>query len=182
MDHPALVAYRQLVAKLDAFCQSLSERFPEQLACRACCDSCCRHLTLFPVEAAALQEALRLLPAEQFTELQQRARQCPDEGPCPLLQAGLCRLYAARPLICRSHGLPLLLREGDQTRIDHCPLNFTGCTSLPGSAVLDLEALNQPLVAINQLFLASPPPGWASGQERLSVAETILQLGGCDPI
>jgi len=174
MEHPALEAYRQLVAKTDAFCRSVEERFAEQLACRAGCASCCRHLTLFPVEAAALVAGLRRLPAAELAGLREIARQSTPDGPCPLLQAGLCRLYPVRPLICRSHGLPLLVREAGGVRVDRCPLNFTGCDSLPGSAVLDLDALNQTLVAINRLFLQSPPPGWPAERERLSLAETLL--------
>jgi len=174
MAHPALDAYRQLVARIDAFCHAVEERFADQLACRAGCDSCCRHLTLFPVEAAALVEALRSLPDAELASLQAIARHSASDGPCPLLAAGLCRLYPARPLICRTHGLPLLVREEQGARVDRCPLNFTGCDSLPGSSILDLDALNQPLVAINRMFLASPPPGWPAGDRRLSLAEAIL--------
>jgi len=176
MSHPAVAAYRQLVAKVDRFCHQVETAFAGEIACRAGCDSCCRHLSLFPVEAAALIETVRALPEAERRSLTALAEQA-DSAPCPLLAGGLCRLYAARPLICRTHGLPLLVETETGKQLDACPRNFTGLASLPGSAVLDLEALNAPLAAINRLFLADPPPGWPVELERLSLAGTLLLAG-----
>ena len=153
MDLDLLLArYDQLVGRIDAHAAAVSQQFPQALACHAGCDSCCRHLSLFPVELAALSRELQRRPqAEQTAILAQLT--APAAG-CPLLLSGLCGLYAARPLICRTHGLPLLLAWADGgQRVDHCPLNFQGCDRLPGTAVLELERLNQLLVAINALFV-----------------------------
>lgn len=72
---------------------------------------------------------------------------------CPLLVADRCLLYEARPIICRTHGLPVLATEGDGRRIDVCPLNCRDIKQLPGQAVLNLEQLNTLLVSVNVLYL-----------------------------
>lgn len=163
--------YRALVAKVDSFCHSVENTYAQHISCNAGCDSCCRHLSLFPVEAHALAEAAAELPPAEAERLRQQVEAAsPDR--CPLLMAGLCLLYAHRPLICRTHGLPLLIKEGEATRVDCCPLNFTGLETLPGGAVLNLENVNAALVAINAVFVAAW--GEKTPSERITIAEAIL--------
>lgn len=167
---PDLENYRALLQRIDEMCRATAERFEAHLACRPGCDSCCRHLSIFTVEAAALTRALAQLPPEQAEVIRQAAAQAETEGPCPLLKGGLCLLYEARPIICRTHGLPLLVTRDDSKEIDFCPENFQGLASIPGSAVLDLERLNAALAAINALYLRSCP-----GPERLTLAQALLR-------
>ncbi|GFO67091.1 hypothetical protein GMLC_06700 [Geomonas limicola] len=166
---PGLDNYRALRARIDEMYRSTAERFHEQIVCRPGCDSCCRHLSIFAVEAAAITRALHELPVEQAQEIRAAAAQAAADGPCPLLKGGLCLLYQARPIICRTHGLPLLLSREGANQIDFCPENFRGLTSIPGNAVLDLERLNEALAAINALYLRSFP-----GPERLTLAQALL--------
>ncbi len=174
----ALRNYRQLIERVDELCRHITEAYPAAVTCHRGCDSCCRHLTLFPVEGAALHSALFELPAAQATDLRQHAAAATADGPCPLLADGACRLYAARPLICRTHGLPLLLAEGEERRIDFCPRNFTQIRSLPATAVLDLERLNTALAGVNALFVREALGG-AEFARRRSIAE-FLRLSAQD--
>jgi Fe-S-cluster containining protein len=66
-----------------------------------------------------------------------------------MLIDGLCAIYDDRPLICRSHGLPLWSREDEQ--VFHCALNFRDGQP-DRRSVLDLEALNRPLAAMAELY------------------------------
>ena len=165
--------YRDLLARVDQICREIEAEFGAHLACHAGCDACCRHISLFPVEAAALAAARDGLPAGQAEKIRARARNASPETPCPLLEDGICLLYTARPIICRTHGLPLLtLQEGNRS-VDFCPLNFRGLSALPGKAVIDLDRLNTTLAAINALFVAeffthAPPE-----RERISIAEAL---------
>jgi Fe-S-cluster containining protein len=169
-----LTNYRALVARVDELCRRIESAFAKELACRRGCDGCCRHLTLLPVEAYALARALAELPAAEAEAIRARARAAAADGPCPLLAGGECLLYAARPLICRSHGLPLLI-EGEQgRRIDFCPENFRGIAELPGAAVIDLERLNAALAAIDHLFVAEALGGDAAPRRRLTLAGALL--------
>ena len=161
--------YLALIGRVDEMCASTAQRFDAQISCRPGCDACCRHLSIFAVEAKALEAALAALPAAEARLIRDKARNCAPQDPCPLLHEGLCLLYQARPIICRTHGLPLLItREGGEHGVDFCPENFRGLTSIPGSAVLDLDRLNAALTAINALFLKSNP-----GPERLTMAQAI---------
>lgn len=166
--------YQQLSAKVGELCGRIEERCREHLACQEGCDSCCRHLSLFWVEAVALAWALKKADPREAESIREQARTSTATGPCPLLVGGRCLLYAARPLICRTHGLPLLLERDGERRIDYCPLNFQQATTLPSGALVNLENLNATLAAVNALFVqelfgAAGPP-----VERLTIAEALL--------
>jgi uncharacterized protein len=167
---PALLDnYRALVAKVDAMCDRISS------ACRPGCSGCCRHLSLFPVEAHALALATAQLPAAVRRRLLARVRQPDRADGCPFLDQDRCLVYAARPIICRTHGLPILVLADDGKRIDFCPRNFQGVASLSGQDVINLELLNQSLAAINTLFIKEAAPDRRDG-ERITLAEILRQL------
>jgi Fe-S-cluster containining protein len=170
----SLAQYRLLLEKVDRFSAALGERFPGQMSCRQGCDACCTHIGVMAVEVIALALAVAALPAAEGEEIRERARRMGGDEACPLLQEGACLLYDARPVICRSHGLPLLLEDEGGRRVDHCPLNFQGLESLPGDAVLNLETLNQALAAINLLCLRELEDVAGQLPERLSMAEALL--------
>lgn len=173
-DPSMLRNYEQLSAKVAELCGRIEEDCREHLACRQGCDSCCRHLSLFWVEALALAWALKQADPVQAETIRQQARDATSDGPCPLLLGGGCLLYAARPLICRTHGLPLLLERDGERRIDYCPLNFQQAATLPPGALVNLEALNTTLAAINALFVQELFGAAGSLVERLSIGEALL--------
>src|SRR6266536_2373649 len=87
---PSLDNYRDLLARVDILCDQISQEFGTYLACRAGCAGCCRHISLFPVEAVALATALRRLPAEEAAAIRARADGASPDGGCPRLDNGLC--------------------------------------------------------------------------------------------
>lgn len=165
--------YRALIQRVDELCQRIEARFAERIACRKGCSECCRHLSLFPVEGAALAEAVTALSPAEAKRLRSRAREASSDSPCPLLEDGACLLYGARPLICRTHGMPLITATDGERRIDFCPLNFQGVPSLPGDAVIDLERLNEILTAVNALFVGPDADGERTSR-RVTIAEALL--------
>lgn len=167
-----LANYLSLLDRVDQLCGEITARFAGQISCKAGCSSCCRHLSLFAVEAANLVTAVRKLPAEIKATLAGRI-DWPADGSCPLLLDDCCTVYAERPVICRTHGLPLLAEIDGVRAVDCCPENFSGAGSLPGSAVINLETLNSALVAINSLFLAKNSEKHYRGRERFSIADII---------
>ena len=165
---PGLENYLALLDRVDELCRRTASRFDSHITCRPGCDACCRHLSIFAVEAAALGRALDALPEPDAASIRRAAELTGPEDPCPLLHDGLCLLYRARPIICRTHGLPLLISRDGESGVDFCPENFRGIPSIPGSAVIDLDRLNATLTAINALFLHSFP-----GPERLTMAQAL---------
>ncbi|QRK08099.1 YkgJ family cysteine cluster protein [Archangium violaceum] len=81
--------------------------------CRKGCDHCCRHLaaplTVTRMEWTYLWEGFQALSAEARAEVRARVTELHGtQRPytCPFLEreSGGCRVYAHRPLVCRSYG------------------------------------------------------------------------------
>jgi Fe-S-cluster containining protein len=106
------------------------------------------------VEAAAMREALGNLSAESAEEIRRHIAAHADDERCPLLLHHRCLLYDARPIICRTHGLPITYTTDGHRNSDCCPLNLTESEAVSGSNVLDLDKLNTLLVAINSIYLS----------------------------
>jgi len=153
---------RTLHEIVDRFFDQAVGAAPEQFACRPGCTGCCEvDLSVFEVEAGLLRDAFAALDRETRAAAAERAasgRHCCMIDP----DTGRCIVYDARPTICRSHGLTILV---DGTT-DHCPLNYR--TAPAGRAcILDLDKLNGALVAANA---ASGGTG-----NRIRIAEIALE-------
>ena len=169
----ALNNYRQLVARVNELCAGIEHALQGQITCSEGCSTCCTSITIFPVEAAALREALTALPDGEAASIRRHAEEHAAGERCPLLLDHRCLLYEARPIICRTHGLPIVFTEDDKQRLDCCPLNLASRESLSGSTIIDLDRLNVVLVAINSLFLKQTPSP-LDRPERLTIAEALL--------
>ncbi|MDD5284893.1 MAG: YkgJ family cysteine cluster protein [Desulfuromonadaceae bacterium] len=163
--------YRQLITKIDSLCRGIESALGEQITCSEGCSSCCTSLTLFPVEAAALRDALDALPSEEAEVIRQHVARNSSSERCPLLSHHRCLLYIARPIICRTHGLPITYTEDQQHKSDCCPLNMTEAGPVSGANVIDLDILNTLLVAVNSLYLSQTEAD--DIPERLTIAEAI---------
>ncbi len=152
----ALATYRELLAKVDAKFRDVSRAHAASMQCRLGCHSCCKPgLTVSPLEAESLKRHFAEHP-EARRRKERIRRDDPHAGTrCGLLDAdGSCIAYEARPIVCRSHGVPLKIREEASERLDACPLNFTGLdlTTLPPADCINLETLNTLLALLNRQF------------------------------
>lgn len=145
-DDPSLSAYLLLRARVDRFAESIRARYPEQIACRPGCASCCpAGLSLVIAEAVTLGQALDIEPDRIHLQAGQPSHR--EDGPCDLLDAhGRCAVYADRPLICRTHGLPLKYQERGDYVV--CEKNFVS-QAPHASSVLDMENVEKMLFAAN---------------------------------
>lgn len=152
----ALSTYRELLAKVDRKVAAITTAHPHSLQCRLGCHSCCKPgLTVSALEAENLQLYFAAHP-EVSVQLPTLASQNPHGGTrCELLdEQGACTIYPVRPLVCRSHGVPLKIHEAGKVRLDVCPLNFQGegLAVLPAADAIDLETLNTLLSLLNRQF------------------------------
>ncbi len=157
-----LSAYRALVSKVDSFWDRALRAQPAAFCCAHGCDGCCgQRLTVFPVEAAAISSWLASrAPGRQQAPGRTGARaDC-----CAFLLEGGCLIYPVRPIICRTHGLPVRIQD----RIDCCPLNFTEALPEP-EVILDLERINTLLAVVDRLHAEAT--GAPAGRPRIALAE-----------
>ncbi len=149
----------QLRARVDAHFEQALARSPASFQCAAGCDACCHvRIGVFAVEAAPLRDALARLAATDpalRTRVRAQADDPKHQDHCALLVDGRCAVYADRPLICRSHGLPIAGADptdvSGKLRLDHCPLNFQD-EPPPRASILRLDAVNQPLAVLASLW------------------------------
>jgi len=144
--------YSDLISRVDEHIQRLGRVHKDRLACKKGCDACCRHLSLFPVEAFALSRAFSRLDAPCREKILGQAAQTSRK--CPLLVHHACMVYDARPIICRTHGYPLYMEKQGQALVDFCPKNFKGIKKFDRSDMLDLDRMNTLLTAVNNHFTA----------------------------
>jgi Fe-S-cluster containining protein len=122
MDHALSASFlarlRRIYAAMDAAYRQAAAAYG--FVCDGCAESCCRtrfhHHTL--LEYIGLREGFRELPVERQAQIRegaaavvgQHARDlaagADTKQMCPLNEAGRCRLYNHRPMICRLHGIP----------------------------------------------------------------------------
>lgn len=153
----ALANYAALLAKVDAKFTEIQAAAGPAMRCGAGCHSCCLPgLSVNDVEAEHLRSYVAARPAlaEKLTAL---AAADPHGGTrCALLDAsGRCSVYEARPVVCRSHGVPIEVKgESGRKQKDVCPLNFRGTpvADLPSSMILNLDLLNTLLALIDAQF------------------------------
>lgn len=176
--------YKQLVARVEAFAQTIQQRYPGRITCHVGCDGCCyQQFTIFPIEAHHLAQTIAQLTPEARQQVRQRVEAgrevwylADQPQPCVLLEHGRCCLYEGRPLICRIHGYPLssaMIDRPDGRQRDCCPLNFADMAldDIDAQAVYNLDLVNQALAAINHLFVQEH--GIAA--PRVTIRQAVVQ-------
>lgn len=128
-----------------------------QIACKAGCHHCCRRIpSILPVEWAWIRASGQDFGHPKATDKAKlRSELHPDEPLCDHLDGdGLCTIYPARPLICRTHGWLILSDAG----LDHCPWNFQDLEEVDDDLVFRLENLHETLLHLNLAFLRKSYP------------------------
>ena len=151
--------YQELAQQVDGFHRRVDAVWPGAMVCGKGCSLCChRHLSVVPLEWERIARAVTSLDEATRRELQARLETAEGDPRCPLLDAeGSCRVYEARPMICRSHGLPI--QVGEPPVRDVCSLNFTDgppMEDLEADLVLDVDRLNVTLGVMSSLAGGDP--------------------------
>jgi uncharacterized protein len=134
--------YGTLAEKLEVHETKLLQKYGDFIACRKGCSQCCILESIFPVEAYIISTSLKQADCRKlftFPETQDK---------CVFLDMGLCSIYSMRPVICRTHGYPVLI-DG---KADFCPENFKDLASIDSEYILDLENINRVLASVNIMF------------------------------
>jgi len=149
-----LYLYQNLIFKVDSTCQKLAALYMEHLVCKPGCSQCCQvERTVCAVESYIVEQQLLTLSDQKIKRLKKLNKD--NDETCPLLLRDRCVIYPARPIICRTHGLPILYREAERTFIDYCRLNFTNLAEgyeFKKQNILNMNSFNIELVKIDKLF------------------------------
>ncbi|MEZ4366172.1 MAG: YkgJ family cysteine cluster protein [Kofleriaceae bacterium] len=155
----ARARYAELVAKVDAFFDRVHQSHAAAMACASGCARCCEvELSITGIEAEVVDEAVAALPAPTRARLAARAAAPPGPRCAALDDDDRCAIYAARPLVCRSHGLPIRGRDPRGLPVvEACALNFTGAgpAAVPAADVLDQTTLSTVLYALDAAHAAA---------------------------
>jgi Fe-S-cluster containining protein len=158
------------------------------MQCQTGCADCCRvRLTVTAVEAAAIRAYVAELPHSVRRQLAtgscgggaasktvsiaaDTASDNRGEVRCAALDHhDRCMIYPARPLVCRSHGVPIRMRAASLPVVQSCHRNFHRTTP-DADCVLDQATLSATLLAIN----AAENPSHVG--DRVELAALLAEL------
>jgi uncharacterized protein len=136
----------ELTEKVDAFFARVAERHGADMQCTTGCSDCCHvRLSITGVEASAI----RAYVASWSDDRRRNLATTGADDRCAALDAhGRCKIYYARPLVCRSHGVPIRMRNGSLPVVQACFRNFTQTQPDP-DCILDQMTLSATLLAID---------------------------------
>ena len=160
--------YYTLRKEIDSLCLKLENVHKKHLNCKMGCDLCCMAISVFPVEFYAIK-------AELDPHSVQNLPNQTDDSQCSFLVDHRCTIYGSRPVICRTHGLPLLYMglESDDYELSLCELNFTefDFEDFDEENTYPMDQINSQLYLINKKFVAGFENGKYSEKERIPLAQ-----------
>lgn len=122
------------------FFDKIHQKHMAQMECKKGCSKCCKtDISVFEIESERINEWFKAQPELEQKKLTELWATPHQEGHCSFLYNDQCTIYEARPLICRTQGLPLFLST--ENVLDYCPLNFKAGDP-PKEDWLNLERMN----------------------------------------
>jgi uncharacterized protein len=145
--------YEELLSAVKNSSAELSNKYQSSITCKPGCHSCCLpKVTISKIEKTIINEYIQKTPKIRI-HLQRLEKENPHQSTrCRMLdKEGLCGIYDVRPLICRTHGLPILFQEKEQWFADVCSLNFMDYSieNLEQDDFILVDILNQHLALSN---------------------------------
>lgn len=182
---PFLKNYRLLIERVDGWLINLDNALKPHMQCQPGCSGCCKNFTVAPVEAYCITVHLKANMVKVDTinlNILENDEKDENVESCIFLDQGLCTIYPVRPLICRTHGYPIVVRSDGEVRVDHCPKNFQNI-ALKREYLIDIDHLNTMLFSINALFVKeleaekeAVSHGMNSNGQRVSFHEIMMAL------
>lgn len=143
--------YYELRNKIDELTDRLEDLHQNHMACKMGCDLCCMDYSILPIEFYCISSALK------DKNVQIEVSNINESSSCIFLKNHKCSIYSERPVICRTHGLPLLYMNDDgDWELSACELNFT-LFSMDGFTIENTfpqDKFNSELFMLNKTFIS----------------------------
>lgn len=165
--------YRLLRDDIDCHVRQLLKLHSEAIQCRPKCVDCCINLTVWPVEFYAILDELKAANVKPIFD---------PLAPCGFLKDSLCQIYPFRPIICRTHGLPLVYLDDEQDEptygVTFCEKNFQDTDELAFGPdnTLDMDAVNGTLARLHTAFLEAGKQEGPDVHGRIALARLTEYL------
>lgn len=105
------------------FFDKIHQKYASQMECKKGCSKCCQtDISVFEIESERIVEWFNLQSPDEQVRLKSLWKTPHQQSYCTFLYNDQCTIYEARPLICRTQGLPLFVAS--ENVLDYCPLNF----------------------------------------------------------
>ena len=191
--------YNQVITLVEAEFDRNVRLYGDRMQCGRGCSSCCSQMFRITImDAIMISRKMKQLPAAERDDLQARAqhyieerarlihqradednqneREVPTTGlrlPCPALnEQGACRIYDARPVVCRKWGIPLFDPQ-HPTELQACELNFPPGTAFEDEELDELIDRQTEIAERWQAVKASVNDRYQPKQASTTIAEAI---------
>jgi Fe-S-cluster containining protein len=191
--------YNQVITLVEAEFDRNVRLYGDRMQCGRGCSSCCSQMFRITImDAIMISRKMKQLPAAERDDLQARAqhyieerarlihqradednqneREVPTTGlrlPCPALnEQGACRIYDARPVVCRKWGIPLFDPQ-HPTELKACELNFPPGTAFEDEELDELIDRQTEIAERWQAVKASVNDRYQPKQTSTTIAEAI---------
>src|SRR5690554_398111 len=147
-----LIAYKEIRDTIDEVSAKLSKNHKSHMMCTKGCDLCCMDYSILPVEFSYIEKELiseGFKPVKPSTEAANET--------CVFLKNHECSIYEHRPVICRTHGLPLLYTNDDfEWELSTCELNFRqfDYENFTPDNTFPQDTFNSKLFMLNKQFIS----------------------------
>ena len=146
--------YPDLASKVDAFFARVQARHGEDIKCNTGCHHCCHvRLSITRVEANAVRDEVARWEPARKQALAANIAAGPADRCAALDPSGRCLIYQVRPIVCRSHGAPIRMRdERSLPVVIACSDNFTarGAGAADPDCILDQTTLSAMVLAVDR--------------------------------
>lgn len=153
LDSKLIVEYDKLIETIEKKNVRLEKEHAGQMLCHRGCSSCCQPFDIVPLEKYIIHKKLAdkgiAIPKQQNPKV------------CKYLKNNECSIYDIRPIMCRTHGFPLLYLNEDETAYEFstCEKNFVDFDldeAVEGNCIM-MDDHNYVLNQLNIKFLKANP-------------------------
>ncbi len=152
--NPFFEEYFTLRNAIDLQCSTLWELYKNNMKCKQGCSKCCESFRILPLEFHAIQ----YISPDKTIKINTNA----SKTECVFLVRNKCAIYENRPIMCRTHGFPLvrLNEEAGAYEVSFCDLNFIRykLSKFTEENVIQEDQINSKLFMLNKRFIQKNYP------------------------